>query len=66
MLLWTEWQSTLEIWTMAVRSRYKFNESSDDEISMEEVKSAIKRLKKHKAPGMDGLDSLVYDISQSH
>ena len=39
---------------------HEFNEVTDDEISVEEVKSAINRLKKHKAPGIDALGSPVY------
>ena len=34
------------------------HEYNDDEISVEEVKSAINGLKKHKAPGIDTLDPL--------
>ena len=36
------------------------NDVTDDEISVEEVKSAINGLKKYKAPGIDTLDPPVY------
>ena len=39
---------------------YEYNDVTDDEISVEEVKSAINGLKKHKAPGIDTLDPPVY------
>ena len=39
---------------------HEYNDVTDDEISVEEVKSAINGLKKHKAPGMDTLDPPVY------
>ena len=39
---------------------HEYNDVTDDEISVEEVKSAINGLKKHKAPGIDTLDPPVY------
>ncbi len=39
---------------------HEFNDVTVDEISVEEVKSAIKGLKKNKAPGIDALGSPVY------
>ncbi len=41
---------------------HESNDVTDDEISGEEVKSAIKGLKKNKAPGIDALGSPVYQV----